>query len=470
MRHSQRQGQAIVLGASLAGMLAAAALSRHMDQVVIVERDRLPEGVEWRRGTPQARHAHNLMTAGHNAMERLLPGLRNELLEAGMVKVRMPQDMLLMTAGGWMPRHPTPLFMMTSSRDLIDHVVRSRLRREPRVEFRTECEAVGLVADRRGGAVRGVRLRRRDPASATGWGAAQEVPADLVVDATGRTSQAPEWLRSLGYDGPRESTVDAEVAYATCVFDPPPGHRADWNCILLQSTPDVPRQGIINPIEEGRWMCSLAAMGGERPPLDHDGFLEYARTLRDPLLYQVLRDARPVTKVHGSGRTENRRRHYEKLRRWPDRFVVLGDGAGAFNPSYGQGMSVAACSAVALEQALAAAGGPAGIASGLRRQIAKCIDTAWAIAATGDLAYPWARQDAGLSTRLLLRYLYRVIDVSTSSRAAARAILDVNQMVAKPQAVFRPRVLAAVIRGPRPGSPLPPRSVEIAATAVTETP
>lgn len=440
---------AVVLGASLAGMLAAAALARQLDRVIIIERDRLPDGPEWRRGSPQSRHAHNLMMAGHLAMDRLLPGLQEELVAAGMVKVRMPEDMLLLTAGGWMPRFSSKLFMMTSSRDLIDWVVRCRLAANPRVEFRDETEATGLLSGSDGEAVRGVSIRSRDADAATGWGEPTELLADFVVDSTGRKSRAPEWLQRLGYDEPEESVVDAQVAYATCVFAPPPGHQADWNCILLQSTPDSPRQGILNPIENGNWMVSLAAMGGQRPPTDHEGYLEFARSLRSPILYDVLSKAEPLTPIHGSGRTENRRRRYEKLRRWPDRFIVLGDGVGALNPSYGQGMSVAACSAVCLAKALASAGTPAGIAGPLRREIAKCVNLAWTIAATGDLAYPWAVEDADLATRMTIRYLYRVIAVSPSSKAASTAVLDVNQMVAKPQAFFRPRVVSAVLRGPR---------------------
>lgn len=440
---------AVVLGASLAGMLAAAALARHMDRVIIIERDRLPDGPEWRRGSPQSRHAHNLMMAGHLAMDQLLPGLQEELVAAGMVKVRMPQDMLLLTAGGWIPRFPTSLFMMTSSRNLIDLVVRRRLTADPRVEFCQETEATGLIHSPDGQAIVGVTVRRREEGPASGWGEPTEIFADFIVDSTGRKSRTPEWLRRLGYDAPKESVVDAQVAYSTCVFSPPSGHQTDWNCILLQSTPDSPRQGILNPIENGNWMVSLAAMGGERPPLDHEGFLEFARTLRSPILYEVLRAAEPLTPVHGSGRTENRRRHYERLRRWPDRFIVLGDGMGALNPSYGQGMSVAACSAVRLEKALASAGTTNGIARRLRREIGKCIDLAWTIAATGDLAYPWAAEESDLLTRVTLRYLYRVIAVCPSSRAASTALLDVNQMVAKPQAFFRPRVVTAVLRGPR---------------------
>lgn len=436
--------RAVVLGASLAGLFAAAALARHADRVTLVERDRLPDEPQWRRGVPQSRHAHNLMTAGHAAMEELFPGIRDELVEAGMVRVRMPQDMWLLTPGGWMPRFPTDLAMMTSSRDLIDWVVRRRIAAEPRIEVLTDTEAVGLLG---GAAVTGVRVHTRADGD---WSDPYDLGADFVVDATGRTSQAPDWLVKLGYRAPKETVVDARTAYSTCVFDPPPGHAADWNCLLLQASPDNPRQGILNPIEQGRWMVSLAGLGGERPPTDHAGFLDYCLKLRSRELYDVLRDAIPVGPVHASGRTENRRRYFEKLSRWPDRFLPVGDAVCALNPSYGQGMSVAAPEAVAIDAALRKAGSFDGVAAGLRKDVKKVVEPAWQLATTADLAYPWAAADRDLKSKVAISYLYRVLAVSPTSRAASQALLDTNQMVATPNAVFRPAVVAAVLRGPKP--------------------
>jgi 2-polyprenyl-6-methoxyphenol hydroxylase-like FAD-dependent oxidoreductase len=407
------------------------------------------------------------MTAGHDAMEALFPGIRDERVEAGMVRVRMPQDMWLLTPGGWMPRFPTGLAMMTSSRDLIDWVVRRRVDAEPRIEVVTDTEAVGLLG---GAAVTGVRVHTREPGG--GWSDPYEIAADFVVDATGRTSQAPEWLAELGYERPKEAVVDARTAYSTCVFDPPPGHVADWNCLLLQASPDNPRQGILNPIEHGRWMVSLAALGGDRPPTDHAGFLDYCRTLRSTELYEVLREATPVGPVHASGRTENRRRYYEKLSRWPDRFLAVGDSVCALNPSYGQGMSVAAPEAVAIDAALRKAGTLDGVAAGLRKVVRKVVEPAWQLATTADLAYPWAASERDLKSKIAISYLYRVLAVSPTSEAASQALLDTNQMVATPNAVFRPAVVAAVLRGPKPAPQAGPPPLQGAAapshTASTE--
>ncbi|MBP2327167.1 ubiquinone/menaquinone biosynthesis C-methylase UbiE/2-polyprenyl-6-methoxyphenol hydroxylase-like FAD-dependent oxidoreductase [Kibdelosporangium banguiense] len=445
---------AVVLGGSLAGMCAAAALAGHMGKVTLIERDLYPDGPHWRRGVPQSRHTHNLLGAGQRALERLFPGVLADLGEQGVVDVRMPKDMLAMIPGGWMERFTSRHVVLSATRDLIDWRVRNHLMKLPNIEIRQECEAVGLLPQ--GDAIRGVRLRERETGAKTGWGEPYEFEADFVVDTTGRNSQSCNWLEDLGYGTVEESVVDAQCAYATCIFAIPPDHKADWKCIVLQSTPEVPRQGILNPIEGNRWMVSVSGVGGERPPLDHQGMVDFAKTLRSTEIYDQIRDAEPLTEVYGSGRTENKRRHYEKLTRWPDRFVVMGDAAGSFNPAYGQGISVAATCAVDIDDAFEAAGTrdtgciPAGLASGLRKPIAKRVDGAWMLSANSDLAYPGAAPGPlPLPARIVQRYMGRLVRVATRRGPAATALLDTYHLLAPPEAVFRPSVVAEVLRGPK---------------------
>ncbi|MCT2594638.1 hypothetical protein LHJ74_32810 [Streptomyces sp. N2-109] len=447
---------AVVLGGSLAGLCATAALAPHFDRVTLVERDGYPDEPLWRRGVPQSRHTHNLMAAGHRALDRLFPGVLRELRALGMVQVRMPQDMRLLMAGGWVDRFPGNHVVLSGSRDVLDWAVRRELLKLPGVEVRQQTEAVGLLESRGGTAVGGVLLKDRDGSAWAGWGEPYEWEADFVVDATGRGSQAPDWLRSLGRDAPAESVVDARCAYATCVLAPPPGHTADWKCLLIQATPEVPRSGIINPIENGRWMVSVSGMGGERPALTHRAFLDFAKGLRSTELYEAVRDAEPLGEVYGSGRTENRRRHFERVKDWPDGFLVIGDAAGAFNPAYGQGISVAALGALELRQALGRARVrdtgrlPEGFAQAMRKRIAHWVNAAWMLSGNADMAYEGATEGPlPLPARLGMRYTSRLLDVATHDPLVANALFDMTHLMAPPQAVLRPRVLNAVLRGPR---------------------
>ncbi|MFJ9058754.1 FAD-dependent monooxygenase [Streptomyces sp. NPDC102409] len=451
-------GHAVVIGSSLAGLAAAQALVDHMDRVTVIERDRLPLTPRWRRGVAQSRHAHTLMAGGHQELERLFPGITEGLLAAGMVSVRMPEDLLLLGPGGWTPRFETDLTMMTGSRDIIDSVVRNRLRADPKVTFVQEHEVVGLRGGRND-TVTGVWVRGRDRSATGGWGERRLIPAHFVVDASGRTSLAPQWLRELGYDAPRESVVDAGTICATAMFAPPIGHVADWKCLMLAASPDNPRQGVLTPVAGGKWMVSLFESGGAQPPTDHESFLRAAGALRHPILRQVIERATPLGPVYVSSRTENRRRHYEKLRRWPDQFLVIGDAMAALNPVYGHGMSVAVQSALLLDSMLRSHGTSVGITYRLRHALARQVDAAWRIATTSDLKYPWAEGTfaPGPASRIGRRYIDRVAAVAPANRAAATVTLELGQLLVAPTATLRPRVLAAALfGGGRPASAEPP--------------
>ncbi|HET6356923.1 FAD-dependent oxidoreductase [Streptomyces sp.] len=450
-------GHAVVIGSSLAGLTAAQALVDHMDRVTVIERDRLPLGPRWRRGVGQSRHAHTLMAAGHRGLEPLFPGITRELLAAGMVSVRMPEDILLLGPGGWIPRFATDLTMMTGSRDILDAVVRNRLRADPKVTFLQEHEVVGL-REGRNDTVTGVWVRRRDSNAPDRWGERRLLPASFVVDASGRTSRAPQWLRELGYDAPKESVVDARTACATAVFAPPVGHVADWKSLLLTASPDDPRQGVLTPLAGGKWIVSLFESGGVQPPTDHETFLRAAGALRHPILRQVVERATPLGPVYASSHTENRRRHYENLRRWPDQFLVMGDALVALNPSYGHGMSVAVQSALLLDSMLRSHGTTVGVTYRLRHALARQVEAAWRNATTSDLKYPWAEGTfgPGPATRIGRRYIDRVAAVAPASRAAATVTLELGQLLVTPTAALRPRVLAAALFGrhrPVPADP-----------------
>ncbi|MHC0430235.1 FAD-dependent oxidoreductase [Streptomyces sp. O3] len=452
-------GHAVVIGSSLAGLTAARALANSMDRVTVIERDRLPDGPRWRRGVAQARHAHNLMAAGHQGLEQLFPGITRELLAAGLVRVSMPDDMLMLGPKGWMPRFDTGLSMMTGTRDTIDAVVLDRLRAEPKVTFLQEHEVVGLQGGRND-TVTGVWVRGKRPEARDGRGEKRLLSAEFVVDASGRKSRAPQWLTELGYETPRESVVDAKTAYATSVFAPPVGHVADWTCMLLMATPDTPSQGILNPIEGGRWMVSISASGGHRPPTDHEGLLRAASELRDPVLHDVIESATPLGPVYGSGRTENRWRHYDKLRRWPDQFLVIGDALGAFNPSYGQGMSVAVQSALVLDHMLASHGTVVGLSYRLRKALARTLAPAWQLASSMDLSYPWAAEATppDFATRVGKKYLDRIAAAAVTDRHAALVLIELTMLLAPLTAIFRPNVVAAALRGPHTPIPAGPPS------------
>jgi 2-polyprenyl-6-methoxyphenol hydroxylase-like FAD-dependent oxidoreductase len=285
--------RAVVIGAGQAGMLAAAALSRAVDEVVVLDRDGLPDGPEYRKGLPQGRHAHLLMPGGQRAMAELLPeaGLRERLLAAGAHDVPLASGMLALTPEGWLHRwRHDEHRVIACSRALLDHVVRSTVVEHTGVEIR-RGEAVGLHGTRE--RILGVRV------AGAGEGAQQgevaDLDADFVVDASGRGSRSVRWLAELGITGVTEETVDVGLCNATRVYRTPEGAER-FPMTLVQADPysGAPaRSGMVVPIEGGRWMVSLAGSRGGEPPADPEGFLQYTRDLPHPLLSQLIANAEP---------------------------------------------------------------------------------------------------------------------------------------------------------------------------------
>ncbi|MEU3632706.1 FAD-dependent monooxygenase [Streptomyces fradiae] len=439
---------AVVIGGSLAGLLAARVLAEHAERVTVVERDRYPEEVEQRAGVPQGRHLHVLLEGGRQALELLLPGVADELLAEGAPRLGMPEAVVQWQAGSWQRRMDAVVHILTPSRPLLERAVRRRVLADPRVTAVQATEAVGLAGDAR--RVRGVLVRER------GAGRAAEprlIPADLVVDASGRGSRAPLWLAELGAQPPREDVIDTGLAYATRVYRHD-RHADDTDAAGYFVVPDPgrPYSGVALPTEDGRFLVTLSGLRGQEPPAEEEAFEEFAARLPHPVLRDWMAKAEPVSPVYGFRDTANVRRRYDLPGRRPAGFLATGDALCTFNPIYGQGMAVAALGAVALREALADRRRPPTTAR-VQRALLRASRQAWDISAGADKKMPGAVGSAarpGPLDRPLGWYMARVqrrVAVDPEVSAVFRPVLSLTRPLS---ALLAPRVARAVLLRPEP--------------------
>jgi 2-polyprenyl-6-methoxyphenol hydroxylase-like FAD-dependent oxidoreductase len=440
-------------------MLAARALAGLADRIVVVERDVLPSGPEPRKGLPQARHAHVLWSGGVLALEELLPGVTDALRAAGAHRVPVTTGIVALSAHGWFRRWPESHHAITAGRDLLDATIRARVLADDRVELLDGTEALGPTGT--GAAVTGVRVR------SCASGEERVLEAGLVVDATGRASATPRWLRTLGLPAPERREVDTGLAYASRLYRAPEPARDGFPVVNVQPDPRAGgpgRNGILLPVEDGRWIITLSGTRGATPSPDSDDFARYAREeLRHPLIADLVERAEPLTDVSFTRTTANRRHHYERMPVWPDNLVVLGDALAALNPLYGHGLAVAAQGAVALRDVVRRRGwGTPGLARRVQRAVARPVDAAWDLAVTQDAFYPGATESGpSLRERLVSAYVGRLLLTATGNGRIARRVTDVTSLERGGEVLLSPRVLLAAVVGPlRPALSGPPLTVE----------
>ena len=443
---TRRRRHAVVVGGSLAGMLAARVLADHFDGVTLLERDRFPETPAARKGLPQGRHAHGLLERGRGVMERFLPGLTGELVRAGAEPLDWTRDVAWMSPYGWYVRFPGDLLLLASTRDLIDWGVRRRVAALPNVRIHQGADVAGLILGPGDGArVAGVRLRSRTADAEVDRGGA-ELAADLVVVADGRNSRLPDWLTALGYEPPEETVVNSFQGYASRFYRPPAEFVSDWKALYIQQAPPAdPRGGLVFPVEGGRWLVSLVGGDGDYPPTDEAGFLAFARSLRSPALYEAIAGAEPLTSIAGQRATENRLRHYDRLGRFPDGVVAVGDAVCAFNPVYAQGMTAAALGAEVLDRWLREGSSHRGPGRGrvFQRRLARATAAAWQLSAGADYRFRTMEgPPQGRVARLTGCYIAGVMRAATRRPWVRRRLEEVLHLLRPPSALFGPGVLA----------------------------
>jgi 2-polyprenyl-6-methoxyphenol hydroxylase-like FAD-dependent oxidoreductase len=431
---------AVVIGASMAGLLAARALSDRFERVTIVDRDALPDKAANRRGVPQGRHLHVLLVRGEQILADLFPGLGSELEQAGAIRLDAPGDMLWFHEGGHKLRFESGITLLAMSRPLLEAHVRRRVRGLPNVTSLEEHEVERPLTtpDRRH--VTGVAIRRRQAGSEV-----DTLAADFVVDASGRGSRSPRWLEELGYERPRETAVKIGLGYTTRIYRSDPRLLPDAKAIYAQpEPPQGKRGGGLFPIEGDCWIVTLSGWLGDHAPADDAGFLEFARTLPGGDIYRVISRAEPLTDPVTHSFPANVRHHYELLKTFPGQYLVMGDAICSFNPVYGQGMSVAALEAAALGELFDA--GLDGLARRFFSQAAKVIANPWLIAVGEDFRFAGVEGIKPPLTDAINWYLTRVHRTAHHDREAVRTFVQVLTLTRPPTAMFAPSLALRVVQ------------------------
>lgn len=457
-----QHSHAIVIGGSMAGMLTARILSDHFDQVTIVERDPVHDHPESRKGQPQTQHLHGLLASGLEILNRLFPGIQEELAAGGAVVGDGGLGFRWYHFGVYKRQFESHLVGCLMSRPYLEWQVRRRVLALPNVRLLASCEVKRLLTNEDDSRVVGAQIVYRADGRYE-----EPLAADLVVDCAGRGSAAPKWLEEWGYGRPAESRVKINFAYSTRVYERKPTDLPDAILIMIAPTPPSQNGAYLFPMEGDRWIVTAGGMHGLEPPTDEAGFLDYLRQLPAPDIYNIISRAKPLSDIVPYKFPFSLRRHFEKMNRFPAGYLVLGDAFASFNPIYGQGMTSAAMQIAVLEKLLLSKGNRPDLWRSYFKQAAKVIDIPWQMAVGEDFRWAETVGPKPPGTDLINRYMARLYRMMAEDTVVYGQFLRVMNLLDPPTSLMHPRLLWRAWRwkegkGPDTAVPIPPTPQPVA--------
>jgi 2-polyprenyl-6-methoxyphenol hydroxylase-like FAD-dependent oxidoreductase len=439
------RGTAVVIGGSIAGIAAAKVLSESFDRVIVLEKDGRHSRREGRPGAAQGWHLHHLLTAGQIELERIFPGIVDDMVREGAFKVDMADQYRIRLGGTWKKPGTSDIQIVCAGRPLLEWCVRRRLDDEPRIEFRYEAEVGDLVYDRDGHCVIGVAVDRD--------GELEVVPAEFVVDASGKNTRIPEFLEHLGIGAPEVEQDIINCFYSTMHHHVPPERQ--WQdkvmviCYAYRPYEDTYAAQYYTDSSRTILSTSLVAYNCYSPPRTAREFREFADLMPSPVVGENIDGLEPASPIYNFRYPNMLRLRYEKMRNLPRSLLVVGDAYTSADPVSGLGMTLALKEVREMQLLLAKYGaGHRDLPRRYYRKISRMADTAWFVIREQNLRFDWIKdvdRKRPFYFAALTWYMDRVIELVHDDLDTYREFLAVVHLVKPPSALMMPKVAGRVL-------------------------
>ena len=439
------RGTAVVIGGSIAGIAAAKVLTESFDRVIVLEKDGRHSRREGRPGAAQGWHLHHLLTAGQIELERIFPGIVDDMVAEGAFKVDMADQYRIRLGGTWKKPGTSDIQIVCAGRPLLEWCVRRRLDDEPRIEFRYEAEVGDLVYDRAGNCAIGVAVDRD--------GELDVVPAEFVVDASGKNTRIPEFLEHLGIGAPEVEQDIINCFYSTMQHHVPPERQWDDKvmviCYAYRPYEDTYAAQYYTDSSRTILSTSLVAYNCYSPPRTAREFREFADLMPSPVVGENIDGLEAASPIYNFRYPNMLRLRYEKMRNLPRSLLVVGDAYTSADPVSGLGMTLALKEVREMQLLLARYGsGHRELPRRYYRKISKMADTAWFVIREQNLRFDWIKdvdRKRPFYFGALTWYMDRVLELVHDDLDTYREFLAVVHLVKPPAALMTPKVAGRVL-------------------------
>ncbi|TPV42239.1 FAD-dependent oxidoreductase [Bacillus dicomae] len=432
--------KAIVIGGSMAGKLAAKALSSAFKEVIILEAGERWDGKASRKRVPQSNHPHVLLKGGEKAIEELFPNITNELIEAGSIVNNFTRDLKWHQFGLWKQPFIGEVHMIQQSRPMLESHIQKRIERVSNITTKYETLVEALLVDEKRYKVCGVKARYLDT------GLYEEFHADIVVDASGFGSKGIEWLREYDIEV-QEEKVRIDLFYATRMFKLKENEKLDCcNMMMSPSFPESPYGVLIQTIEDNRYFVTFSGYADEKAPQTDDEFYNFAENLSIRNVTDFLNSAEAITDIKIYKIPFQVRRRFDLVTNMPEGLLVVGDAHCRFDPVFGQGVSVAAMEAHQLQLLLQRSKKlDKAFIQQFYKKTANIIQTPWEMTTTEISRHPQLKRKLTIKQKFQLWYTKQIYQLSATDSDVYIRLVKVMNLIRSPFHLFHPKVLLAVL-------------------------
>ncbi|TKI02964.1 FAD-dependent oxidoreductase [Bacillus wiedmannii] len=432
--------KAIVIGGSIAGKLAAKALSSTFKEVIIIEAGERWDGKSSRKRVPQSNHPHVLLKGGEKAIEELFPTITNELIETGSIVNNFTRDIKWHQFGLWKQQFIGKVHMIQQSRFLLEWHIQKRIDDISNVTTKYGTSVEGLLIDGKRNKVCGVKAKCLET------GTQEEIQADIVVDASGFGSKSIAWLREYNIEV-QEEKARIDLFYATRMFKLKGNEKLDCcNMLMSPSFPDNPYGVLIQTIEDNRYFVTFSGYANEKAPQTDDEFYDFAENLSISNVTDFLNKAEAISNIKTYKIPYQVRRRFDLVNHLPEGLLVVGDAHCRFDPVFGQGVSVAAKEAHQLQLLLQKRQKlDKTFTQRFYKKTANIIQTPWEMTTTEISRHPQLTRKLSMKQKFQLWYTKQIYELSATDSDVYIRLVRVMNLIRSPLHLFHPKVLLAVL-------------------------
>jgi 2-polyprenyl-6-methoxyphenol hydroxylase-like FAD-dependent oxidoreductase len=427
---------AVIIGAGMAGLVAAAAVADAFEEVTIIEKDSLPESPQFRRGVAQGAHVHTLLGYGVEAMDSLIPGLMADVYSAGAVKIRRNFDIWFHDAIGPTPIRDVGILTPSVTRPLLEHVTRQKVLALPNVSLRDSTKMLNFEIDELD-RVSGVRVMTND--------ISELISADLFVECSGRASNLAGWLPAQGFGEVPSQRIKILMGYTSGFFRMPEDVAENGKACLMVAVPPGYRAAYLTPVDGDMWLATMYGRGRDTAPRDHEGFVAWTEGLPHPVIHDMLVRAEPVSDFKTYKIPFGIWYRYDQMPNFPQRLIPMGEALTSFNPMYGQGMSLAAGQALSLREAITG-----GLDAHLSARYFEGCHTlngvGWSVMETRDFAYDCTSGDRPADLEARWQAAGDIRQLAETDSEVHKLSVRVTHLLESPSELARPEIIEKINR------------------------